>query len=68
MSWFMSFFDQLWDALDYALFRDLTPKVWQSTDLNGQTCWHIYDPEIGKTLHLNTDEDLRHWLERLYQN
>lgn len=61
-----SWLGEVWDALDVALFRDLEPRVWQTVDYEGRSCWHAYDPETGQTIHLNSAADIRTWLEQLF--
>lgn len=60
---------RLWQVIDVVFFRDLEPQVWQTTDSEtGQVCWHIYDPETGKTHHLQSDLEVRQWLEKLFHH
>lgn len=64
-----SWLRKLWDVLDAALLRDLEGRVWQSTDVQtGQTCWHLYNPNTGKTYHLNSEAEVRHWLQQLFDH
>jgi hypothetical protein len=60
-----SWLSQLWQAFDIALLRDLESRIWHSVDPLGHTCWHIYDPESGKTFHLNSKQQMQRWLEEL---
>jgi hypothetical protein len=60
-----SWLQALWQRIDLAFFRDLEPRIWQSTDpRTGQSHWHLYNPETGKTSHLNS-ESVRQWLEQI---
>jgi hypothetical protein len=64
-----SWLRKLWNIVDITLLRDLEPQIWQSIDRKtGQTQWHIYDPATGKTQHLNSDREVRHWLEKVFQD
>jgi hypothetical protein len=64
-----SWLKNLWTAIDVALLRNLEPRVWQSIDREtGKTRWHLYNPETGKTQHLNSDAEVRHWLEQIFHN
>ncbi|XPM52400.2 MAG: hypothetical protein EDM05_028905 [Leptolyngbya sp. IPPAS B-1204] len=64
-----SWLQNLWTAIDLALFRNLEARVWQSADpKTGQVRWHLYNPETGKTQHLNSDAEVRHWLEQIFHD
>ena len=55
-------------GLDAALYRSLEPRVWQNIDAHtGQICWHFYDPDTGKTSQLNSEAELRLWLQWLFE-
>lgn len=60
-------FTKLGQALEMALIRDLEPRFWQSSDATGKTCWHLYDPETGRTIHLDSEAKVRLWLELLFR-
>ncbi|MCU0526146.1 MAG: hypothetical protein MUF72_15105 [Elainella sp. Prado103] len=65
----LSWLRRLWRIVDLALFRDLEPQAWQSVDSQtGQTCWHLYDPITGQTYHLNSDTEVRQWLEQVFRH
>lgn len=59
---------RLWEAFDLAFLRSLEPRVWQTIDQTGQTCWHLYDPETGKTYHLNSDAEVWGWLQQVFDS
>jgi len=64
----LPWFKRLWNAFDAALFRSLEPRVWQTVDAQtGQSCWHFYDPDTGKTSQLNSEAELRLWLQWLFE-
>lgn len=62
----VSWLQAVWQRIDLAFFRDLEPRIWQSTDSRtGQNCWHLYNPETGKTSHLSSEVEIRQWLEQV---
>lgn len=61
-----SWLKRLWEALDVAFLRSLEPRVWQTVDATGQSHWHLYDPETGKTYHLNSEAEVRCWLQQVF--
>lgn len=63
---FKLWFSHILSAFDYALFRDLEPRVWQTVDSQGQTRWHIYDPEDGQIITLNSEQEIRSWLDYVF--
>lgn len=57
----------LWEVIDVALLRNLEPRVWQSVNpQTGRTHWHLYDPISGTTHHLNSETEVRQWLEQVF--
>lgn len=65
----LSWLRRLWRIVDLVLFRDLEPQSWQSVDpQTGQTRWHFYDPTTGQTHHLNSDQEVRRWLEHILRD
>lgn len=64
-----SWLKTLWTAIDVALLRNLEPRVWHSIDQQtGKTRWHLYNPETGETQHLDSDAEVRHWLEQIFHD
>ncbi|MFB2895737.1 hypothetical protein ACE1CI_22750 [Aerosakkonemataceae cyanobacterium BLCC-F50] len=44
-------------------------KVWQSRDRKGHTWWNAYDPTTGNSISLDSEAEMRMWIEdRYYQN
>ncbi|MFB2934899.1 hypothetical protein ACE1B6_06435 [Aerosakkonemataceae cyanobacterium BLCC-F154] len=41
-------------------------KVWQSRDRKGHTCWNAYDPTTGKSISLDSEAEMRMWIEERY--
>ena len=52
------------------LVRQLTgssePRVWSSTDANGETLWNAVDMASDRTLRNATETEMRIWLEERY--
>jgi hypothetical protein len=64
-----SWLRKLWDAFDAALLRDLEGRIWHSTDAQtGQVRWHLYNPNTGKTHHLNSEAEVRQWLKQVFDH
>lgn len=44
-------------------------RVWQSSDRKGHSWWNAYDPTTGKSISLDSEAEMRMWIEeRYYQN
>lgn len=41
-------------------------KVWQSRDRKGHTWWNAYDPATGKSISLDSESEMRMWIEERY--
>ncbi|MBE9126518.1 MULTISPECIES: hypothetical protein [unclassified Coleofasciculus] len=39
------------------------PRIWQSRDRFGKTCWHGYDPVTGRSVSRSSESEMRIWLE-----
>ncbi len=64
----ISWLRAIWNAIDIALLRNLEPRIWQTTDpQSGKLRWHLYNPSTGKTDHLNSDAEVRDWLEQNFR-
>ncbi|MGA9379475.1 MAG: hypothetical protein WBV73_11970 [Phormidium sp.] len=42
------------------------PKVWQSSDRAGHTWWNAYDPTTGNSISLDSEAEMRMWIEERY--
>jgi hypothetical protein len=42
------------------------PRIWQSTDREGQTWWHVHDPQTGDRIDLESEEDVCVWIEQSF--
>ena len=58
------------NSLLKVLVRQLTgssePRVWSSTDANGETLWNAIDMASDRTLRNATETEMRIWLEERY--
>ena len=43
-------------------------RIWQSCDRFGKNWWHVYDPVTGKHTSVDSESQLREWIERRYYN
>jgi len=41
-------------------------QIWQTHDRNGMTLWHAYDPITGRRAALDSEAEMRVWIERHY--
>jgi hypothetical protein len=42
------------------------PQIWAKTDRYGNTYWHTYDPVSGRSVSLDSEAEMRAWLEQRY--
>lgn len=41
-------------------------RVWQSRDRAGHSWWNAYDPTTGKSISLDSEAEMRMWIEERY--
>ena len=41
-------------------------KVWQSSDRAGHKWWNAYDPTTGNSISLDSEAEMRMWIEERY--
>ncbi|MFB2833170.1 hypothetical protein [Floridanema evergladense] len=41
-------------------------KVWQTSDRKGHTWWNAYDPTTGNSISLDSEAEMRMWIEERY--
>ncbi len=51
-------------SLVHYLTRPNEIRIWQVSDRQGETYWKAYDPYTNTTNYLNSENDLRVWLEQ----
>lgn len=44
------------------------PRIWETTDRYGHTVWRVYDPVSDRAATLESEDEIRAWLERRYYN
>jgi hypothetical protein len=44
------------------------PRIWTTTDRDGNTTWHAYDPVSDRTTSLDSESEMRIWIEQRYYN
>jgi hypothetical protein len=57
-----------WTALIQALTDNLQPCVRKTIAASGEQRWYIYDPFNGKTAYLNSEVEVREWLDQRYHS
>ena len=41
-------------------------RIWQTSDRFGNTLWNAYDPATGRSTSLDSEPELRAWIEERY--
>lgn len=41
-------------------------RIWQTTDRFGNTLWNAYDPVRGRSASLDSEAEMRSWIEERY--
>lgn len=44
------------------------PRIWRTIDGNGNTVWCVYDPVSDRSASLESEDEIRAWLEKRYYN
>jgi hypothetical protein len=57
---------KVWQVLVMLVTKESEMRIWQSCDCAGNTWWHIYNPAIGKSATLLSEEELIDWIEQSY--
>jgi hypothetical protein len=50
----------------HALTRGHELQVWQKKDRNGNAYWQAFDPKTRKSTSLNSEAEMRIWIEQRY--
>ncbi|HIK18575.1 MAG TPA: hypothetical protein IGS53_25280 [Leptolyngbyaceae cyanobacterium M33_DOE_097] len=53
----------IWQVIVNVMTTSDEPKIWTSTDWFGHIWWNVYFPRTGQTVRLNSEEEVRIWLE-----
>lgn len=56
----------IWQGIANGLIGNSEPKIWKLADAQGNTYWRIYDPVVRQFLVLDTEHDVRIWIEQRY--
>ncbi|HEY9596817.1 MAG TPA: hypothetical protein V6D33_04025 [Cyanophyceae cyanobacterium] len=62
-----AFKSSLEHLIDFLKLSD-EPRIWKTTDREGITVWRIYDPVSDHAVTLDSEDEIRAWLERRYYN
>lgn len=57
---------KLWQQFINFLSTSNELQIWQSEDRYGNTQWNAYDPATGRSTSLNSDVEMRAWIEQRY--
>lgn len=61
-----SWLRKIWRSFVTALVQRSETQIWQTTDRAGHTWWNVYDPNTGETVRLDSDAEVRAWIEQSY--
>lgn len=53
--------------MDFLKLSD-EPRIWKTTDRDGNTVWRAYDPVSDRAIRLDSEDEIRAWIERRYYN
>lgn len=56
---------QLWNGFWEAISGNDEPHIWYTVD-HGHSHWHAYDPRSERSICVDSEADLRDWLEHRY--
>ncbi len=59
-------FSKLWEKILTAIVSKSEMQVWSESDRSGNTEWHAYDPETGRSICVASETEMRHWIEQSY--
>ena len=63
---FLTGLGRLFSSVLIALSDDMEPRIKQRRDRSGEAFWQVYDPLTGKSARLNSELEVRFWLEQRY--
>ncbi len=61
-----SLINSIWKYIVTAMANGHEPRIWKSTDRAGNTWWHGYDPITDQTVCLDSEVEMRVWIEERY--
>ncbi len=56
----------LWNSLLNVLTKNAEPRIYQKYDRQGKLYFRVYDPISGMSSTLNTEQEVRAWLDQRY--
>lgn len=59
-------FKTVWQRLFAWLTSGHELRVWKTSERNGETDWHAYDPTTGRSICVASDAEMREWIEQRY--
>lgn len=59
-------FTKVWQFLSQAIAKSNEIRVWERINRFGNQEWHIYNPNTGRSTHLNSDAEARIWLDQYH--
>ncbi|PSB30028.1 hypothetical protein [Stenomitos frigidus] len=57
---------KMWQGLLDGVARQSEPKVWQSVDRSGNLRWNVYHPGTRESAVLDSEQEVRIWLEQSF--
>ncbi len=64
--WLFSAMNQIGQFLLVAAMGGDKLKIWQTSDRDGNSSWHGFDPLTGRSTWAGTEEEMRAWIDRHY--
>jgi len=62
----VTFINNICERIVTAIAHANELQVWQTRDRFGNTSWHAYDPATGSSTCLNSEAEMRMWIEERY--
>lgn len=66
-SLFWQLLSNIWHRLYHTLSASPELKVWRTGDSSGRIWWSACDPQTGKSIHYQTEEQMRIWIEQRHR-
>jgi hypothetical protein len=58
--------NQIWQFFLSAAAGENELRIWQTSDNDGNTWWHVCDRSTGRSTCVVTDDEMRAWIDRHY--
>jgi hypothetical protein len=56
----------IWQRLIRTITNSKELQVWKTTDRHGHTYWHAYDPTTERSISVDSEAEMRSWIEQRY--